>query len=153
MDTCAGGRKTCRLAKTSIIFNSLNPHWGEKFRIELCHETESFLFTVKDLDLINVEAMSYMSIRAEDVINEEPVTGWFPLTDKSGNPAGSLHIAMRYVSAESITRSNEVPDTVFPMRAGNGVRLYQDADTPPVPPITDIVTAPGAAYEPSRLWY
>ncbi|KAK8745397.1 hypothetical protein OTU49_000171 [Cherax quadricarinatus] len=152
VDTCCGGKKTCRIAKTSIIFNSLNPHWGEKFRIEMCHETESLLFTIKDLDLVKIECMGFMSIRAEDLLQEDPVTGWFPLLGKDGNPSGSVNIALRYLSSSSITRSNEVLDTVFPLRVGCRVKLYQDAHTPAVPPLTDILTRSGDPYEPSQLW-
>ncbi|XP_037801148.1 phospholipase D alpha 1-like isoform X2 [Penaeus monodon] len=152
VDTCCAGRKTCRIAKTSIIYNSLNPHWGEKFRIEMCHETESLLFTVKDLDLVKMESMGYMSIRAEDLLRDEPVTGWFPIMDKSGNPAGAINVSLRFLSTAEITRSNEVPDTVFPMRTGCRVKLYQDAHTPAEPPITDVPTRTGDAYEPPQLW-
>ncbi|XP_045620568.1 uncharacterized protein [Procambarus clarkii] len=152
VDTCCGGKKTCRIAKTSIIFNSLNPHWGEKFRIEMCHETESLLFTIKDLDLVKIECMGFMSIRAEDIIEEEPVTGWFPLIGKDGNPSGSINIALRYLSSSSITRSNEVPDTVFPLRSGCKVKLYQDAHTPALPPLTDILSKDGEFYDPPQLW-
>ena len=76
VDTCTGGKRSCRISKTSIIYNSLSPHWHEKFRIEMCHEAESFLFSVKDLDLLKVECMGYMNIRAEDLLSEEPLTGW-----------------------------------------------------------------------------
>ncbi|XP_064116971.1 uncharacterized protein LOC135222709 isoform X2 [Macrobrachium nipponense] len=152
VDTCCGGRKTCRIAKTSIIYNSLNPQWGEKFRTEMCHETESLLFTVKDLDLVKMECMGFMSIRAEDLLQEEPVTGWFPLISKDGMPQGSLNVALRYVSSESITRSNEVPDTVYPLRAGCKVKLYQDAHTPAISPVTDVPGPNGDPYEPPQLW-
>ncbi|KAG7177060.1 phospholipase D alpha 1-like isoform X3 [Homarus americanus] len=152
VDTCAGGKKTCRIAKTSIIYNSLNPQWGEKFRIELCHETESLLFTVKDLDLVKIECIGYMSIRAVDLLQEEPVTGWFPLLGRDGNPSGSINISLRYLSSSSITRSNEVPDTVFPLRSGCRVKLYQDAHTPALPPLTDITLPSGEPYEPPQLW-
>ncbi|KAK3865391.1 hypothetical protein Pcinc_028995 [Petrolisthes cinctipes] len=152
VDTCCGGKKTCRIAKTSIIYNSLNPQWGEKYRIEMCHETESLLFTVKDLDLVKIEAMGYMSIRAEDLVEEEPVTGWYPLLSQSGNPCGALNLALRYHSAASITRSNEVPDTVFPLRTGCKVKLYQDAHTPALPPLTEVPAASGDPYDPPHLW-
>ncbi|XP_071551933.1 uncharacterized protein [Panulirus ornatus] len=152
IDTCCGGKKTCRIAKTSIIYNSLHPHWGEKFRIEMCHETESLLFTVKDLDLIKIECMGYMSLRADELLQEEPVTGWFPLIGKDGNLAGSINVALRYLSSSSITRSNEVPDTVFPLRGSCKVKLYQDAHTPAIPPITDVIARSGDPYEPPQLW-
>lgn len=152
VDTCCGGKKTCRIAKTSIIFNSLNPHWGEKFRLEMCHETESFLFSIKDLDLVQVECMGYMSIRAEDLLREEPVTGWFNLIGKNGNPQGSINVSLNYLSVESITRSNEVPDTVYPLRSGCKVRLYQDAHTPAISPVTDVPTPNGEPYDPPQLW-
>ncbi|MCL4155200.1 UNVERIFIED_CONTAM: hypothetical protein GTU68_019080 [Idotea baltica] len=152
VDTCKGGKRSCRLAKTSIIFNSLSPHWGEHFRIEVCHEAESLLFAVKDMDLIKVESIGYMSIRAEDLIAEEPIVGWFPLLSRSGNPAGSINIKLQYRSSASITRTNEVADTVFPMRSGCEVTLYQDAHTPALSPVTDISMPDGATYEPPQLW-
>ncbi|CAL4138873.1 unnamed protein product [Meganyctiphanes norvegica] len=152
VDTCAGGKRTCRIAKTSIIYNSLNPHWNEKFRLEMCHETESLLFSLKDMDFVKIECMGYMSIRAEDLLSEEPITGYFPFMDNSGNPAGSLNISLQYRSSESITRSNEVLDTVYPMRTGCMVKLYQDAHTPAVPPVTDVPGPDGGEYIPAQLW-
>ena len=136
VDTCTDGKKTCRICKTSIIYNSLNPQWSEKFRIELCHETESLLFSVKDMDLVKIESMGYTSIRAEDLLTEEPITGSFQLISKSGMPAGMLEISAHYRSVASITRSNEVPDTVFPLRDGCNFTLYQDAHTPAIPPVS-----------------
>ncbi|XP_018012012.1 phospholipase D alpha 1 isoform X2 [Hyalella azteca] len=152
VDTCAGGKRSCRIAKTSIIYNSLNPHWSEKYRIEMCHEAESFLFSVKDLDLLKVECMGYLNIRAEDLLSEEPISGWYPLMSKSGNPAGALNISMQFKSVTSITRSNEVLDTIFPMRGNCHLKLYQDAHTPAVPPITDVPGTDGEPYDPPQLW-
>lgn len=152
VDTCKGGKRSCRLAKTSIIFNSLSPHWGEHFRIEVCHEAESLLFSVKDMDLIKVESIGYMSIRAEDLLSEEPITGWFPLISKTGSPSGSINIRLHYRSSASLSHTNEIPDTVFPMHNGCRVTLYQDAHTPALPPLTDITTPDGSAYEPTNLW-
>ncbi|KAL7645158.1 UNVERIFIED_CONTAM: hypothetical protein RMT77_003536 [Armadillidium vulgare] len=152
VDTCKGGKRSCRICKTSIIFNSLNPHWGEHFRIEVCHEAESLLFSIKDMDLIKVESIGYMSIRAEDLLSEEPITGWFPLISKGGNPCGSLNINLHYRSSSSITRSNEVPDTVFPLHSGCRVTLYQDAHTPAISPVTDVILPDGENYQPPQLW-
>ena len=118
----------------------------------MCHEAESFLFSVKDLDLLKVECMGYMNIRAEDLISEEPITGWYPLMNKSGDPAGALNISMQFRSVDSITRSNEVLDTIFPMRSGCNMKLYQDAHTPAIPPITDVPGPDGEPYEPAQLW-
>ncbi|KAF2350641.1 Phospholipase D/Transphosphatidylase [Trinorchestia longiramus] len=152
VDTCTGGKRSCRIAKTSIIYNSLSPHWHEKFRIEMCHEVESFLFSVKDLDLLKVECMGYMNIRAEDLLSEEPISGWYPLMSKNGDPAGALNIMMHFKSVASITRSNEVLDTVFPMRGNCNLKLYQDAHTPAVPPVTDVPGQDGEPYDPPQLW-
>ncbi|XP_076067963.1 uncharacterized protein LOC143040639 isoform X2 [Oratosquilla oratoria] len=152
VDTCTNAKKTCRIAKTSIIYNSLSPHWEEKFRIEMCHEVESFLFSVKDMDLMNIECMGYMSIRSEDLVAEEPVSGWYPIFNKQGMPSGSLHVSLHYRSCESITRSNEVLDTVFPMREGCHVTLYQDAHTPALPPIMDVPGPDGTEYIPQSMF-
>ena len=138
VDTCTGGKKTCRICKTSIIYNSLNPQWNEKFRIELCHEAESLLFSLKDMDLVKVESMGYTSISAEELLSEEPINGSYQLISKSGMPAGMLDVSLHFRSVQSITRSNEVPDTVYPLRQGCKVALYQDAHTPAVPPVAGI---------------
>uniref|UniRef100_A0A6A7G2J4 phospholipase D n=3 Tax=Hirondellea gigas TaxID=1518452 RepID=A0A6A7G2J4_9CRUS len=152
VDTCKGGKRSCRITKTSIIYNSLNPQWNEKFRVEMCHEVESFLFSVKDLDLLKVECMGYMNIRAEDLLHEEPLIGWYPVMSKNGDPAGALNISMRFKSVTSIVRSNEVQDTVFPMRTNCNLKLYQDAHTPAVAPVTDVPGVGGEPYDPPQMW-
>ena len=96
--------------------------------------------------------MGFMNICAEDLLKEEPITGWYPLISKQGNPAGAINIAMHFKSVDSITRSNEVQDTIFPLRTGCNVRLYQDAHTPAVPPVTDVPGIDGEPYNPPQLW-
>ena len=59
-----------------------------------------------------------MSIPAEDLLSEEPIEGYFPVTDNSGNPACTLNIRMHYKSKESIAGSNDVQETVCPMKTG-----------------------------------
>ncbi|KAK7078979.1 hypothetical protein SK128_002387 [Halocaridina rubra] len=152
VDICCDGKKTNRIAKTSIIYDSLNPHWGEKFRIDVCHEAESLLFTVKDMDLVTVECICYMSILAIDLLKGEPVPGFIPLIGKKGKHDGSINIALRYIPVSSITHSLEVPETVFPLRTGCQVKLYQDAHTPAMPPITDVPGVSGEPYVPTQLW-
>lgn len=105
VDTIVGGTCTQRIAKTAVIKNSLNPQWNEKYQLEISHEAESIMFTVRDKDLFIVEHMGEMSIQAEDLISEEPISGFFDVMDSCGNPAGSLNINMQYKSAESIQTS------------------------------------------------
>lgn len=152
VDIYAGGKETCRIAKTSIINNNLSPKWNEKFRVSMCHESESILFKLKDKDLISLDHMGSMSISTEGLVSEEKVTGFFPVLDADNNPAGSLNISVQYKSVESIIGSNEVLDTVYPMRAGCKVKLYQDAHTPNVPPISDVPGPEGGEYNPPQLW-
>lgn len=71
---------------------------------------------------------------------------------KNGDPAGALNISMQFLSVGSITRSNEVQDTVFPMRTNCNLKLYQDAHTPAVPPVTDVPGVNGEPYDPPQLW-
>uniref|UniRef100_A0A2P2IDE3 phospholipase D n=1 Tax=Hirondellea gigas TaxID=1518452 RepID=A0A2P2IDE3_9CRUS len=152
VDICKGGERICRIAKTSIIDDCLDPHWREDFRIDLCHQAESFLFSVKDSDLINVDCIGYMSIRSEDLIPETVVSGWFPLLSTEGDPAGAINISMHYQSVTSIVISNEVPHTVFPMRSNCMMKLYQDAHTPAKPPIVSVLRDDGEHYNPPQLW-
>eukprot|EP00561_Arcocellulus_cornucervis_P013843 CAMPEP_0185800912 /NCGR_PEP_ID=MMETSP1322-20130828/1139_1 /TAXON_ID=265543 /ORGANISM="Minutocellus polymorphus, Strain RCC2270" /LENGTH=815 /DNA_ID=CAMNT_0028496577 /DNA_START=50 /DNA_END=2497 /DNA_ORIENTATION=+ len=152
VDTVARGKKTARLIKTSVINDDLNPTWRESFNISLCHEADSLFFAVKDLDLMATDFMGSMSIRIEDVLAEKELKGWYPLQGKSGKPAGELEIHLRFVSADELTATNEVPDVIFPLRSGCGYRPYQDAHTPKVSPITDVVARDGKPYDPPQLW-
>ncbi|CAL4103270.1 unnamed protein product, partial [Meganyctiphanes norvegica] len=122
------------------------------FRLDICHEAEYLVFTLKDRDLLSMEYMGNMSIQPEDLLSEEPISGFFPFKDSDGNSAGSLNISIQYRSVESISSSNEVLDTVFPMRTGCMVKLYQDAHTPAVPPVTDVPSPNGGKYNPPQLW-
>jgi len=152
VDTVARGKKTARLIKTSVINDDLNPTWRESFNISVCHEADSLFFAVKDLDLMATDFMGSMSIRIEDVLAEKELKGWYPLQGKSGKPAGELEIHLRFVSADELTATNEVPDVIFPLRSGCGYRPYQDAHTPKVSPITDVVARDGKPYDPPQLW-
>jgi len=152
VDTISRGKKTARLIKTAVIKDSLNPHWNETFNIPLCHEAESFFFAVKDIDLIATAFVGSMSLSMEDVTKDDAVEGWFPLERKGGQPAGELQISLRFTPADKLTRTNEVPGSVFPMRTGCAFVPYQNAHTPAVPPITDVIARDGKPYEPSCLW-
>ena len=39
-----------KLAKTTIIDNSLNPEWNESYRVEVCHFADHLVFEVRDKD-------------------------------------------------------------------------------------------------------
>ncbi|CAL4062923.1 unnamed protein product, partial [Meganyctiphanes norvegica] len=154
VDTWVDGKNNCRLARTSVIFNDLNPQWGEKFRAEVCQEADTLIFTVKDVDVVSVDAMATLALPAQDLMKEEPISGWFNLRDKKGNDAGTLNLALHYRSAESVTMTHEIPDTVYPMREGCHLTLYQDAHTPAVAPLTNVPAPrkPDENYQPTQLW-
>jgi len=153
VDTVSKGKKTARLIKTSVIHDDLNPTWRESFNISLCHEADSLFFCVKDLDIVATDFMGSMSIRIEDVLKGDEIEGWYPLQGKSGKPAGEIEIRMRYTSTENLTKTNEVPDVIFPMRTGCTFVPYQDAVTPAVPPITDVISSrTGTNYQPPNCW-
>lgn len=152
VDTVARGKKTARLVKSSVIDDDLNPTWRESFNISLCHEADSLYFCVKDKDVVSTDFMGSMSIRIQDILDQKELKGWYPLQGKSGKPAGELEIHLRFISTEELTATNEVPDVIFPLRSGCGYRPYQDAHTPKVSPVTDVVGRDGKPYDPPQLW-
>jgi hypothetical protein len=152
VDTVSKGKKTARLVKSSVINDDLNPTWRESFNISLCHEADSLYFCVKDKDVVTTDFMGSMSIRIEDVLQQKELKGWYPLQGKSGKPAGELEIHLRFISTDELTATNEVPDVIFPLRSNCGFRPYQDAHTPKVSPITDVVARDGKPYDPPQLW-
>ncbi|CAL4112836.1 unnamed protein product, partial [Meganyctiphanes norvegica] len=120
VDLTVGGTSTRRLAKTSVINDSLNPQWNTKFRSEVCNEAESILFHVKDKDLLTADSMGSLSIQAEDLLTEKPITGFFPLMDNKGKPAGSLNLCMHYTFDK-----RKISNTALPMKIAPKVVLLR----------------------------
>lgn len=154
VDTYFEGKETARLAKTKAIDDDLDPVWNETFHISLVHAVDDFCFRVKDKDQLRNQAIAEVTIRAEDIKRPGGVTGWHRLRRVGGSgPAGELHIEATFESVQDETGSNEVPRTYFPLRTGCRVKLYQDAHTPAVPPVTDVTATDGSGpYDPPCLW-
>ena len=75
--------------------------------------------------------------------------GLVPSVRQEGDPAGSLLISMHYRSVESIIRSHEVPDTVFP--SGTTVaRVCTRTRTPP-PCLLSLMSRVGAVEAGSHM--
>lgn len=170
VDVYRTGRMLCRLVKTRIIDDDLNPKWDEFFRLPLCYRADELRFTVKDKDVMGMQYIGYMSVSAKTLSKELFLEGWFDLrkTKKavykslslsslipSRKSQGSLRVKLKYTPVSSgilLGLSTGVPRTVFPQRHGCRVTLYQDAHTPAVPPLTDVKDRFRNPYQPRSLW-
>merc|ERR1719469_50423 len=145
------GKKTTRVAKTRTIDNDLNPRWLEKFEVGMCHELDCIKFIVKDEDLVNVEIVGSVTIPAEELAKGKVIEGWFPL-EGSKKKKGSLRLSIHYVSFATQATTFEVANCVYPMRSGCSMKLYHNAHTPAIPPLTDVIDRSGNPYKPNQCW-
>jgi len=153
VDTQKSGEKTCRLAKTPIIQDNLNPKWESIFHIEVCHDLESLLIQVKDMDMCTgVDNIGHRTITVDDLMTQRPIEGWFSLYRNDSEPAGEIHIMFQFLSTDTLIESNEVSNCVFPLRTGCDVTLYQDACTPAVSPVIDVPGPDGSEYVPGNMF-
>ena len=73
----------CRIAKTKVIDNSLNPQWRESFKVEVCHRADSLIFDVRDKDHAYTEVIGIVDVPCHDLINGQVIEGWRPITKGS----------------------------------------------------------------------
>ena len=73
----------CRIAKTRVIDNSLNPQWRESFKVEVCHKADSLIFDVRDKDHAYTEVIGIVDVPCHDLINGQVIEGWRPITKGS----------------------------------------------------------------------
>lgn len=129
-----------RIAKTSIIYNDLNPEWNEVFRVEVCHKADLLVFDVRDKDHAYTEEIGLVEINTQHLLNGQVLDGWFPI-QKNSKENGSLHIRVEFQSMVAIAQSYEV-DSYFRMQRACGVRLYQDTTCPTDLPWLNMVRGP-----------
>ena len=73
----------CRIAKTRVIDNSLNPKWNESFKVEVCHKANSLIFDVRDKDHAYTEVIGIVDVPCHDLINGQVIEGWRPIVKGS----------------------------------------------------------------------
>ncbi len=65
-----------KLAKTSVILNSLDPQWHEDYRLEVCHFGDAVVFEVRDKDHAYAEFIGSVEIPSQSLLNGEIKEGW-----------------------------------------------------------------------------
>eukprot|EP00164_Ancoracysta_twista_P009209 GFYU01013555.1.p1 GENE.GFYU01013555.1~~GFYU01013555.1.p1 ORF type:complete len:530 (+),score=138.25 GFYU01013555.1:166-1755(+) len=84
--------------KTKIIFKNLNPVWDESFLFEVADPTHALVFNMYDHDRLSEDDWLCSSQIALDSLADQKVHEMsLTLTDKDGNPAGTLEIKAQYV--------------------------------------------------------
>jgi len=133
----------CRIAKTKVIDNSLNPQWRESFKVEVCHKADSLIFDVRDKDHAYTEVIGIVDVPCHDLINGQVIEGWRPITkgSKMSGELGELNFRVEYVSMMQINQSYDV-DSYFRMHRGCHVTLYQDVKVPDNLPYFNMVKGP-----------
>lgn len=96
-----------KLAKTSVIDNSLNPVWNESYRIEVCHFADALVFEVRDKDHAYSEYIGAVEIPAPALLNGAPREGWFPIMKKN-KKNGEIYLVVQFVSRASMENTYEV---------------------------------------------
>ena len=94
----------CRIAKTRVIDNSLNPQWRESFKVEVCHKADSLIFDVRDKDHAYTEVIGIVDVPCHDLINGQVIEGWRPIT--KGSKVGSVPFHFIYMLIVTITLLN-----------------------------------------------
>jgi len=141
------------LIKTSVIRNSLNPHWDEKFTVPLCHNASHFIAKVRDREHIGAATVGYFKIPTDLVLTGDPVTGWYDLiVGSSGEAKGSVHIWLQFSNVKDSGSGKFMYNSYFPPQVNNRVTLYQDADTPMSKTFNGVTNPVGSQYVPSRCW-
>jgi hypothetical protein len=81
-----------------------------------------------------------INISADKLLSGEEITGWHVLNTDDGLEAGRLSLEIMFTpKGEAVTENKlEVDSAYFPVREGNRVILYQDADTPQLPQVRRI---------------
>lgn len=160
-----------KVMQTPVIKNSPCPVWDAKCSFQLCHEIKTVDLRVKAAKrpgplgiMSKVTHLSMLSIKAQDLINDKNLSGWFPLGPYTALPFsestentesdvesddgkgerrdtgyGEIHLNFQFVPVSEGPALHDVavPHTYFPLREGIKVSMFQDADSPPgaLPPI------------------
>jgi len=152
-DMIADGESTCRIAKTRVIMDNLNPKWRENFRMPVCHEFDSIFIEIKDKNLMEDKKMCSLAINALELYERKQIgPKWSPLQNDNGKSMGEIYFSIKFVPIYTVIWKYEVPGVMFPVHSNCYVKLYQDAHTPATSPITDVITRDGIAYNPPQCW-
>jgi len=121
-----------KLAKTSIIFNDLNPKWDESYKIEVCHFADELIFEIRDKDHAYTELIGSVVIPTSRLVSGQVFDQEFDILSKgtSGKKHGTLELMVHYVSKLSQNHTYDV-DCYFQMHQNSNVILYQDAHAKP----------------------
>ena len=124
------------LFKTRYINDNLNPVWEESFSIPICQENaENMIINVKDKDLVGSTSIASLTFPCVDMEAGEEIEGWFDLV-ADGESQGRIKLSVKFLPKEEEDRlKKEVAYAYFPLREGNRLTLYQDADTPQLPQV------------------
>ncbi|XP_022894623.1 phospholipase D delta isoform X1 [Olea europaea var. sylvestris] len=153
------------LARTRVLPNSQNPRWNEKFYIPLAHPMAFLEFQVKDNDMLGADAIGKVKIPAERIASGAIISGWFSLTDSSGNPPkadSALLLEMKFTPCDENPLYNHgiagdpshrgARNTYFPLRKGCSVTLYQDAHISNDVKMPEIKLDDGCVREHAKCW-
>ena len=123
----------CRIAKTRVIDNSLDPNWDELFKVEVCHHAENLVFDVRDKDHASTEVIGEVVLSLQEtLLDGQTIDGWFPIK-RSGKTKtkinGELSVRVQFEDKFDVHDSYDV-DSYFRMHRGCHVTLYQDVKVP-----------------------
>ena len=108
------------------------------FNIYVCHHANNLAIRVKDKEHIGATYIASCNISSDELIKGEPIEGWFDLLN-GNEQLGRINLSVQYFDKNALGEVEmELNDAYFPMRSGNRVVLYQDADTPQLPQVRNL---------------
>ena len=148
-----GNLGTARIFKTRYIKNELNPVWNEEFDLDVCHRASNLEINVRDKEHIGDTHVATCAIALSRIIEGETISDWFTLYKKE-KERGKINLEIKFTPKESIDEDEmgHCKRAYFPMREGNRLILYQDADTPALPQLESVLHPDGSAYVPTTCW-
>ena len=100
--------------------------------------------------------MGWCEIQCSTLLDGNLVDDWFPLkTGPEGlEEHGAVRVSVQFHAKgeKNYEEAARLLPCYFPPREGCKLRLYQDADTPPLPIFDGLLSPDGSQYTPSRLW-
>lgn len=141
------------LCKTAYLENDLDPVWDEIFSIPVCHHANSIKVKVMDREHIGAELVGTILISTDDIVDYEPVEGWWDLVvSGDGSTQGAVHLMFQLYPVGSLSEGKILNEAYFGPREGSKVTMYQDADTPQLDIFNGVTEADGSQYTTTRLW-
>lgn len=152
-----------RLARTRVITNNQDPVWNEHFVIPVAHFVSEIVFSIKDNDLMGAQLIGNVEIPADVIGRGDPVEGWYDilLNGKPVRQNAQLRLKVIYIPVDlnPLYRSvvgagpdyTGTPNTYFPLRRGNTVRLYHDAHVEEGS-LPDFTLDNGQIFQHHRCW-